>query len=65
MDDFSAKKESIKKHHVAVQSGRQHQKTLVNWFENWRKFAWEEKDIRERSDKLKNAIAAKKGRNAL
>lgn len=64
-DDFSAKKESIKVHHTAVCSGRQGKKTLQMWFENWRKFAHEQRDTRERTTKVEKALYAKRARNAL
>ena len=64
-NDFELKKENIKSHHTAVQSGRQHKKGLSIWFDNWRKFTTEEKDIRERFEKVKDALDCKRGKTAL
>ena len=59
------KRENIKKHHVAVKSARMDKKTLQDWFTGWQVYASESRDCKQRTEKLKQAIRAKKIQKAL
>ena len=55
VQDHELKKEKIKKHRQAVQSGRKVQETAQKYFDALRKYAFEEKDCRMRTEKARGA----------
>ena len=64
-EDHSVHRENIKQHHTAVKSAKKNQRTLADWFSAWQVYASEERDIRMRTQNLREIINAKKASKAL
>ena len=58
-------REKIKKTQVAVKCARNDKGTLQKWFSGWQQYAGEERDIRMRTENLKQALKARAVSKAL